>query len=896
MRSQHRRILSALLAGSALALAQNPEVAAETPNKTTAQRIVTALRVFNPITIDGVLREEEYRAAPATDFLQNQPDEGKPARQKTDVWVSFDDAALYIGGRLYDSAPDSIVSKLGRRDAFLNADFFYVGIDAYNDKRSGFFFMTFPSGTIVDGTMYNDSWDDNSWDGVWESAATIDNEGWSVEMRIPYSQLRFPKQDEHVWGINFVRRIERYKEESHWSLVKRGSGIWVSGFGELHGIKNITPPERIEVLPYIAGGSEALLDEPGNPFRKKVDFFGNVGADVKVGLGSNLTVNATINPDFGQVEVDPAVVNLTQFETFFDEKRPFFIEGSDYFQFGSGGANNTWGFNFGNPGFVYSRRIGRSPRGSVQHSGFSDVPRNTTILGAAKVTGKLFDNITFGTMHALTENEHARVDDNGTRYNDVVEPFSYYGVARALKEFDNGRHAIGGIATASIHKLNEPYLLGTFNRRSWSGGIDGWVHLDSAKVWVLTGWLAGSLNEGDPARMIALQRAPLRYYQRPDQNYVKVDSSATSLAGYMMRYALNKQSGNFRMNAAFGIASPGFEVNDLGFQFFADRINGHVVLGYNWYEPDGFFRQKGFNLATARSYDFGGRRTHEVFGLFSNAQFMNYWEASMKCFFNPQYVDIRNTRGGPAMLTTNAYALFLEGNTNEGNEVSFDLELGGGRSESGGYQFEVSPGIEWRPASGLYLRFSPALVRNVTIAQFVTNIEDATATHTYGTRHVFGRLDQQELSAVMRMNWTFTPRLSLQVFIQPLISVGTYDQFKELKQPLTYTFNRYGEGGSSIQRSVDADGNTVYDVTTSANTQFSFSNPDFNYKSFRGNAVLRWEYLPGSTLFFAWTHGRQDFRDPGDFGFGRDLGNLFRNEPENVFLLKIAYWLTPQTL
>lgn len=888
----------ALLASSALALAQSLEPTAEKStekSKEQTKRIINAVRVFNPITIDGVLREDEYKAAPATDFLQNEPDEGKPARQKTDVWVSYDDAAIYIGAKLHDSAPDSIISKLGRRDAFLNADFFYVGVDSYNDKRSGFFFLTGPSGTIVDGTMYNDSWDDNSWDGIWETAATIDNEGWNVEMRIPYSQLRFPKQDEYVWGINFARRIERYKEESHWSLVKRGSGIWVSGFGELHGIKNITPPERIEILPYVAGGAEALIDEPGNPFKKKVDFFGNVGADVKFGLGSNLTLNATINPDFGQVEVDPAVVNLTQFETFFQEKRPFFIEGSDYFTFGQGGSNNNWGFNFGTPSFIYSRRIGRSPRGQVQHDGFTDIPRTTTILGAAKVTGKVFGDVRFGTMHALTERERGRVDDKGARYRDVVEPFSYYGATRALKEFDNGRHAIGAIMTAAIHDLNEPYLFGSFHKRSWSGGLDGWTHLDSAKVWVLTGWIAGSVNEADPARMIALQRAPLRYYQRPDQDYVKVDSNATSLAGYMMRYALNKQSGNFRLNAAFGVVSPGFELNDLGFQFRADAINGHVVLGYNWFEPDGLFRRKGFNVATARTYDFGGRRTYEMFALFCNAQFMNYWGVEMNFFYNPQYVDTRNTRGGPAMLTTNGYGLFLEGSTNEGDDVSFDLELGGGRSESGGYVFNISPGIEWRPTSGVFLRFSPAFYRDVTIAQFVANVKDPTATHTYGTRHVFGRLDQQQVAAVMRVNWTFTPKLSLQLYIQPLISVGTYDDFKELKQPLTYSFNRYGESGSSIQRGADADGNAIYDVRTSANTQFTFRNPDFNYKSLRGNAVLRWEYLPGSTLFFAWTHGRQDSRDPGDFFFRRDFGNLFRSEPENVFLVKIAYWLTPQT-
>ncbi len=873
-------------------------VYAQSLEEKTQLKTVHANRLSSPIILDGVLSEREYASPGMSDFTQRDPDEGKPATQKTEVWVSYDDEALYIGAKLYDTSPDSIVSKLGRRDADLSSDLFYAGVDSYHDRRTGFFFIVYPSGAVVDGTMFNDSWDDNSWDGIWDVATTIDTDGWNVEMRIPYSQLRFPKQDEYLWGINFARKVARRNEESHWSLVKKGSGIWVSAFGELQGIHNIHPPDRLEVMPYVASGAEALVDEPGNPFKKNIDYFGRVGADVKMGLGSNLTFNATINPDFGQVEVDPAVVNLTQYETFFQEKRPFFIEGSDYFNFGFGGANNNWGFNWGNPEFFYTRRVGREPQGGIPRDNFSFSfkPKNTTILGAAKLTGRIADGWSLGSIHALTQREYGRADSAGVRFEDVVEPFAYYGVVRSLREFENGKYGIGMEATAAIHDLNKNYLLENFNKRSFSFGVDGWTHLDSSKTWVITGWFAGSRIEGTPERMIARQRSSLRYYQRPDQNYVRLDSNATSLSGYATRWALNTQKGNFRINAAFGMISPGFDVNDVGFQFRGDIINSHIVAGYQWFEPDGFFRSKGFNAATFKSFDFGGRRTGDGYFLFSNGQFMNYWGMNVQLFFNPAYIDTRNTRGGPAMRTTNAYSAFFNTYTDQRQDISFDLGVGGGRSESGGYRIDLSPGIELKPSSGVFVRISPSYVKDISFAQWVTSVDDPFATRTYGGRYVFAKLYQEELSAVFRLNWTFSPKLSLQIFVQPLISVGRYSGFKELKQPLTYTFNRYGEDGSTITLKHAGSGSAYYEVDADGNgpaSPFIFDNPDFNYKSFRGNAILRWEYMPGSTLYFAWTHGRVDGRHPGDLQFGRDFSDLFRTEPENVFLVKVSYWLNP---
>jgi hypothetical protein len=855
---------------------------------------IEALRAAAPPVIDGVLSEQIWQRPGMTKFTQRDPVEGKEPTQKTEVWVAYDDEALYVAARLYDSAPDSITARIGRRDANLSSDWFYVGIDSYHDRRTGYYFGVYASGAVGDGTLFNDDWDDNSWDGIWDAATKIDGKGWTAELRIPYSQLRFPEQPEYVWGINFIRTIDRNKERDDFVMVPRTESGWTSRFADLTGIRNIHPPSRLEFLPYIVSGSRFTNQvDAADPLNKSISYTGNVGADVKFGLGSNLTVNATFNPDFGQVEVDPAVVNLSAFETFYDEKRPFFIEGSNTFNFGNGGANNNWGFNWGNPEFFYSRRVGRSPRGAVQHDGFTDIPDGTTILGAAKITGKITEGWSIGSMHAFTEREYARVDDGaGHRFNDVVEPFASYNVLRTQREFNSGRQGIGFIGTAVGREINHDYLASEFNKSSFAGGLDGWTNLDSSGTYVVTAWMAATRVQGDKSRILSLQEAPLHYYQRPDAGYVTLDSGATSMSGYGGRIAVNKQKGNFSLNTAVGVISPGFESNDMGFLFRTDVINSHVVLGYNWYEPDGFTRRKWFNVATFRSYTYGGDKTGEGYFWFSGATFMNYWNANLQFQFNPAVVDVRGTRGGPKMLGTNGYSAFALLGTDSRATVVYTLGVSAGRTESGGYRLTVDPSLEFKPSSSVNISLSPEINRDITMAQWVTNVEDASATATYGGRYIFAKIDQREYSASVRLDWTFTPKLSLQLYLQPLISVGSYTEFKELKQPGTYTFNQYGEANNSTIVKTAAG----YDVDPDGTGQHTFAidNPDFNFKSLRGNAVLRWEYLPGSTLYFVWTQNRTNLDHPGQFDFWGDLGRTFgARDYESAFLVKLAYWLHP---
>src|SRR5207237_897169 len=407
---------------------------------------VRAVRLSQPVTIDGELNEPFWLSAErVTGVVQRDPTEGAVATESTVVYLAYDDAALYIGARLYDAHPDSIVARLARRDQGTNSDRFQVFIDPYHDKRSGFYFGLSAAGTLYDGTLFNDEWDDDSWDGVWEGKVTHDATGWTAEMRIPYSQLRFVQHTQYVWGINFRRDIARKNEFDYLVYTPKNGSGFVSGVPDLVGIERIDPPRRIEVMPYMTSRAAFTPHAAGDPFNDGSKLSPGFGADARLGLGSNLTLNATVNPDFGQVEVDPAVVNLSDVETFFNEKRPFFVEGSLVFNFGFGGQRNFWGFNWSGPNFFYSRRIGRSlALPAAPDSGFVDGPSGAHILGALKLTGKVAGSWNVGGLTAVTAREQATlVDSSGRRWNQEMEPLAVYGVYRAQKEFNEGREGLG---------------------------------------------------------------------------------------------------------------------------------------------------------------------------------------------------------------------------------------------------------------------------------------------------------------------------------------------------------------------------------------------------------------------------------------------------------------------
>jgi hypothetical protein len=849
---------------------------------------ITAVRINQVVNIDGNLLEEFWQdIVPVNKFTQRDPDEGKEPTQKTEVKIAYDDAALYIAARMHDSSSDSIIARLVRKDVDITSDLFGVFLDPYYDRRSGFYFGVNAAGTQYDGVLYNDTWDDESWDGVWEAKVNIDNAGWTAELRIPFSQLRFHQNSENIWGINLRRDIARKNEMDYFVYVPKNENGFVSRFAQLKGINGITPPGKFEVLPYVTTRAEYTHPEPNDPFNNGSDFIPGLGADFKVGLGTNLNLNATVNPDFGQVEIDPAVINLSDVETFFDEKRPFFVEGSTIFNFGQGGATNYWGFNWSNPDFFYSRRIGRTPQGATpDDADFTDYPDGTHILGAAKITGKIGDDWNVGVIQSLTSREFARMSNAGLRSKLEVEPMTYYGIVRAQNEINDGYQGLGFMSTMTSRFFKDDKLRDDINKDAYVFGVDGWTFLDSSKTWVIAGWTGLSHVTGTQSRIIDLQSNAQHYFQRPDAESFSLDSSATGLTGYAGRFHLNKQRGNFFFNSAFGFISPKFDLNDLGFLWRADVLNMHVGAGYFWTEQTSIYRYLEAGGAIFRNYDYDGNITWEGIFHFGFIRFLNYYTIDWNLAYNPETINNRRTRGGPLTLNPPGYQAnaFVRSDTKE------DVVIGAGfftyQEPRYSYNWDFNTSVELRPSSNVSIIIEPYYSINKEFAQWVDSFSDETAIKTFGKRYVFANLNQKTFGAGIRLNWTFTPQLSLQLYAQPLISSGDYNDFKELASPKTYDFNIYGTGNSAFDESTltaDPDGDGP------ANP-IQFDNPDFNFKSLRGNAVLRWEFVPGSIVYFVWTQTRSDDEEIGKFRLGRSFNRLLDTQADNIFMVKFTYW------
>jgi hypothetical protein len=848
-----------------------------------------AIRTSDAIVIDGRLDEEIWTQAPAaTEFTQRDPDEGQPATERTELRVVYDDHALYVGARLHDREPARIGRQLARRDRTVEADHFAVFLDAHHDHLTGAVFEVSASGVQSDKIVFNDSWDDESWDAVWESAVTVDEGGWTVEMRIPFSQLRFSRAERHTFGIHAERYIQRRNERA-WlvHVPKTESGV-ASRAGHLEGIEGIRSGRSLEVLPYAVTRAEFVeRSSADDPFNDGARAFAGAGLDVKYGLSSNLTLDGTINPDFGQVEVDPAVVNLTAFETFFPEKRPFFIEGSSIFSnFGRGGSNNFWGFNRSEPLIFYSRRIGRPPRGDAEGD-YVDAPAATTILGAAKLTGKTRRGWSVGLLDAVTGRESARTVTGPTSGETEIEPLTNYLVGRAHREV--GRGAVGFLATAVHRDLRTTALTELLPGRAYVAGADAHYFLDGKRDWVVTGRVAGSHVGGSAASIEELQRAPQRYYQRPDAVHVALDPAATRLRGWTGSVNLNRNSGVHGVNAALWGVSPGFESGDAGFNFNADRAGAHAVYSYNNPAVTRFARRRSFSAAKWYTWNFDRELQGNGVHVFGNVQLRNYWTLYGGGFGSLEIQDDRATRGGPLVVRP-AYGGGFFGFESDGRKrvaLSAESEMFGGAD--GGSVIDLGLQVRYRPAASLEVSAGPRVRRNRLPAQYVGTFEDPVAAPTYGSRYVFAWLDQRELSIVTRASVVFSPKASLQVYMQPLVSVGDYTRFKQLARPRTYDFITYGEDAGTL--SYDAATRQYTVGPGDGGAPFVFDDPDFNVKSLRLNAIFRWEWRPGSAMYFVWTEQRADDSRPGVFAFGQDLWRVFSTPADDVIMFKIAWWL-----
>ena len=838
--------------------------------------------------IDGRLDEAAWAlAVPITDFTQRDPDEGEPATERTEVRVLYDDGALYIGIRAYDTEPEKIVGQLTRRDLYSPSDWLVVSIDSYYDRRTAFEFRVNPAGVERDAFRFDDRNMDDSWNAVWDVATSVDDEGWTAEFRIPLSQLRFSEAPEQVWGFNVVRIIQRKNETDLWKPIPKDASGWVSEYGELVGIRGITPRRRLEVLPYVVAQQALTPAQDGNPFAKGSEMFGTMGGDVRYGLTNSLTLNMTLNPDFGQVEADPSVVNLSAFETFFTEKRPFFLEGQNIFDFSLssfGGAEQLF----------YSRRIGRSPQGFADpRGGFVDYPTNTTIIGAGKLSGKSANGWSLGVLEAVTAEERAVViDGDGNRHEDVVEPLTNYGVFRVQKDFREGRSALGGIFTATNRSL--PTDLNYLRTAAYAGGVDGRTRFWGDN-WEVAGQVLASYVRGSPLAIASTQTSSARYFQRPDADHLVFDPTRTDLMGTSGALSVGKiGGGHWRGEITGEWASPGFEVNDLGFLRQVDQIRNAIWVQYREDQPGKIFRRYSVNYNLWNMMTFGGERAATGTNVNGNFSLLSYWGGFGGFNYQLPALSVRVLRGGPAMKVPASYNFWGGFFTDDRKPVIMELSGWVWQDAERSYGRGVRLNFTLRPRANLRFSLGPTYDRNHDDWQYVTTREALGE-----LRYFTGVLDQNTISLTTRLDWTFTPNLSLQLYAQPFISAGEYTAFANVAAPKADIydgrFDQLGPDRLSFEPSDSPERPGLYhvDLNGDGTNDLTFADPNFSFRQLRSTVVLRWEYRPGSTLFFVWSQQKTLFDFTGDFNPRSDLSRLFDAVGDNIFSVKVNYYFNP---
>lgn len=844
------------------------------------------------IKLDGKLDEAVWeKAEMASGFTQRTPQDGQPATEKTVGRVIYTDDAIYVGIVAYDSAMDSVAATLFRKDGSAYSDWVYASFDSYDDNRTSFNFAVNPKGVRKDILIFNSDSEDIRWDAVWEAEAQINADSWSVEMRIPLSQLRYStKQSEQSWGVNFQRRIARKEEISFWSPTPQDAAGFVSQYGRLQGLKNLEKPRRLELLPYASSSLTRAPSEPGNPFYEANEFSGSVGGDIKYGLSSDLTLTATINPDFGQVEADPAVINLSAYETYFEEQRPFFLEGTEIFQFG-----NTQTFNrFGNPIVFYSRRIGRQPQGHLSAAGVDaqhvDRPDHTSIAGAAKVSGKTESGLSIGVLNAFTTREKATyLGANSNEQTMAIEPPTNYLVGRMKQDFNKGKTTVGGYVSSVNRFMSADYLASNLHEASYIGGID-FEHSWNDREWIASGVFSGSHVKGSKTSILQTQLSSSRYFNRPDADYISVDPDKTSLSGYAGEFSVGRFGGeHWRGSFTYSMVTPGYEVNDIGFETTADYHGISSLVQYRETEPAAPFRFYNINVYTNQRWNFGGDLTYNGIAASGNVDFTNLWSFSYNVGYDGEVFNDRLLRGGPQALSPAQFQYSGVLQSNASKKLSAEIGHLRVNDVSGGMTRDVYMDITYRPTSYIQVTLSPNYNYQSNTGQYVSAIEDPTANQTYGSRYVFADIDQRTLSAGLRLDWTFTPDISLQTYVRPFITSGDFYNYKEFTTPREYDFDIYGEDSGTISQS---DGGYTIDPDAAGPAEsFTIADGDFNFRSIQTNAVFRWAYAPGSTLFLVWQQDRRSSERFSDFRFRRDFNRLWESKPTNIFLVKLSYWL-----
>jgi hypothetical protein len=827
------------------------------------------------IRLDGRIDEAVWTAVvPISDFTQRQPDEGAEATERTEVRFAYDDAALYVAARMYSSEPSKIAAPITRRDQNLQAEHILVSLDTFLDRRTAVTFGVTAAGTRIDRYHPGDSENvvDSTFDPVWEAVVQRDSEGWTAEMRIPFSQLRFLDLPVQTWGLNVRRSIPTKNEHNYWVMIPRREVGWASRFGELTGLE-IRPSRRIEMLPYVSAGARYRDEiDPANPFDQRSSYSEGVGADFKFGLGSNVTIDATVNPDFAQVEADPAVINLSAFEIGFPERRPFFVEGAQLLR-GSG------------PTYFYSRRIGAAPPRTVP-ADYVDYPATTGILGAAKLIGRFPGGGSLGGLFAVTDGESARIWDEstGTFGRVPVAARSLFGVLRGEQQFGRDQSIVGFTMTSVKRNLDGADRLSPLlAEQSFAGGAD-WTLRFRGGEYELSGHAGVSHVEGSEDAIARLQRSSARYYQRPDAGHVEYDPTRTSLGGHTGSLRLARLGGKWLWSTSVSSNSPGFEINDAGLLSQADTVFAYGSLRYRETESRGWIRDYQVGFSTENLYNHDGTRTFAALRSDSVATWKNFWQTALTAWFDFRSDSDRLTRGGPLMGTGQAWVV----NPSIGNSSSsrhlWRLAAFYGESELGEETLQLSGNVSWRTSPSWQLSVEPIYFRSTDPRLYFGTLQNGPAV-TYDRRYLFSSIDRDELALRLRANYALRPDLTFELYAEPFAASGSYHDFGELPAPRSRDLRFYGEEGTSMERLPDGRVRVEVDGQT-----FTLPNRDFNVRSFRSNAVLRWEWRPGSTAYLVWQQDRFSEQSPGRARFS-SLGETVSAVGDHIIHLKVSYWI-----
>jgi hypothetical protein len=870
-----------------LPLCAAPAGAAQEPAAAPPRRAYEATRARTAPKLDGRIDDPAWQDAAWTgDFVQREPKEGVPPTAQTQFKVLYDDEALYFAFRAFDD-PRRLTRLLSRRDRF-PGDWVEVNIDSYADRRTGFSFTLSLSGTRGDEFISQDGnrWDPN-WDPVWEGATSADGEGWTAEMRIPLSQLRFSGAAEQTWGLQVQRRIFRQEERSTWQVIPKSSTGWVSNFGELRGIRGLKPRPRRELLPYAVARGERFEEEPGNPFRDGGAAGTSLGLDGKLGITSNLTADFTLNPDFGQVEADPSEVNLTAYETFFEEKRPFFIEGNDIFEVPL--ANVIPGSHFTRDRLFYSRRIGVAPPHSpdVGAGEFAFEPANSSILGAMKLTGKTGGGLSVGVLESVTAREQAEIDFRGFRRRETTAPLANFFVGRAQQDLRGGDTFVGLIVTSVDRRIDEPQLE-FLPAHAVAAGAD-FSHYFRGRAWRLEANAAVSHLRGRAEAIAEAQTSSARYFQRPDNDHADFDPTRTSLGGHGGSVRIRRTGENRNLSFQTGGAwrSPGFEINDLGFMNRADELNQFGWVGYQFRNPFSIFRRVELNANEWLDWDFGGAPLRRAVNTNGHAHFKNNWQSGFSITRDGERVSNAELRGGPSTLLPGRWTYDVYVNSDQRRRVYFGTGTYGftGDEGSGGsrtYWMDMT----WRPTNALTLTLSPNVTRNEPEMQYVDTVPFAG-----GERYLFGRLDQDTKALTVRLDFAITPNLTVQYYGAPFASRGRYSQLKRVTDPRADAYrSRFRVFDPGAVRAT-ADG-LALDEDGDGAADYTIGDPDFDVRELNSTLVARWEYRPGSLVYLVWSQARDDdaLLEGRDLPFARGLGQAFDAPAHHVFLLKFSKW------